>query len=63
MPRLFAMLLAVPMGRIASGTPLPASARAASRTVPSPPAATTKSTGSSRTRSKSERFSISRATS
>ena len=57
------MLFAVPRGITASGTPEPARARAALRTVPSPPATTTNATGSSSTRSKSEGFAISRATS
>ena len=41
MPRLVAMLLAVPSGRMAMGTRLCASARATRAIVPSPPAATT----------------------
>ena len=41
--KLLAMLLAVPSGRIASGIFRPASTRAAVATVPSPPAATTRS--------------------
>ena len=37
------MLFAVPIGRIASGIERPAIRRAAAETVPSPPAATTRS--------------------
>ena len=46
-PRLLAMLLAVPRGRMATGMSRPATARAAVETVPSPPAATMTSVDSS----------------
>ena len=56
-PTLLAMLLAVPIGRIASGIPRCAIIRAARATVPSPPAATTISVNSSNNRFASCSFS------
>ena len=49
-PRDLAMLLAVPIGRMAIGTPRPASATATAFTLPSPPATATSSPGSSNAR-------------